>query len=372
MTGAMADDYDGSAARGAVANVCAFRHEALFYAGPEEFVGGTLPFIGEALAAGEPTLVAVSAAKADLLRGGLEREGLGGREGLVRFVDMERLGRNPGRIIAAWREFVEEHAGRGAPLRGIGEPVWPGRSASELVECRRHESLLNLAFGRGPAFWLMCPYDTEALDVDVIEDARSTHPFVLAHGAHGTGGVDHASNVYRPPDPCTEMLGDALPPPPRDRQELDFTPDRLGALRELLRALARDAGLDSRREADLLLAVGELTANSLLHGGGRGTLLIWREPEALVCEVRDAGRIEDPLVGRARPKPEALSGRGLWIVNELCDLVELRSTPTGTVARVRIAVKGAQAGTSDTLHACLPARATTTHASPLCVRATPA
>jgi MEDS: MEthanogen/methylotroph, DcmR Sensory domain len=44
-------------------------------------------------------------------------------------------------------------------LRGIGEPLFATRSADELVECQRHEALLNLAFQDAPGFWLLCPYD---------------------------------------------------------------------------------------------------------------------------------------------------------------------------------------------------------------------
>ena len=56
------------------------------------------------------------------------------------------------------------------------------------------------------------------------------------------------------------------------------------------------------------------------------------------CSARssDRGRISDPLAGRARPEPTQLSGRGLWIVNQLCDLVQIRSGPGGSVVRIRL------------------------------------
>ena len=74
---------------------------------------------------------------------------------------MAHVGHNPARIIPAWHEFVAQHAAPGVRLRGIGEPIFPERSADELVECQRHESLLNLAFADADAFWLVCPYDTQ-------------------------------------------------------------------------------------------------------------------------------------------------------------------------------------------------------------------
>ena len=64
-----------------------------------------------------------------------------------------------------------------APLRGIGEPIWADRSPAELVECQRHEALLNLAFAGTDGFRLLCPYDAARLDRDVIEEAERTHPW---------------------------------------------------------------------------------------------------------------------------------------------------------------------------------------------------
>jgi len=55
----------------------------------------------------------------------LLREVLGDGAERVRFEDMHRLGRNPARIIPAWREFLDESAPEGRPVRGIGEPIWP-------------------------------------------------------------------------------------------------------------------------------------------------------------------------------------------------------------------------------------------------------
>ena len=73
-----------------------------------------------------------------------------------------------------------------------------------------------------------------------------------------------------------------------------------------------------------MLAVDEVATNSVLHGGGRGIVRLWREDETLVCEVRDQGIIRDPLAGRMRPDVDAFGGRGLWIANAVCELVQIR------------------------------------------------
>ena len=85
-----------------------------------------------------------------------------------------------------------------------------------------------------------------------------------------------------------------------------------------------------------MLAVHELATNSVRHGGGHGTCRLWRDGTALVCEVSDHGWITDPMAGRRRPAADQPGGRGLWLVNQLCDAVELRSSPAGTVVRVRM------------------------------------
>jgi anti-sigma regulatory factor (Ser/Thr protein kinase) len=92
------------------------------------------------------------------------------------------------------------------------------------------------------------------------------------------------------------------------------------------------------RTGDLVLAINELTTNSLRHGGGRGVLRMWVEGGTAVCEVRDRGWIGFALVGRERPPSSENGGRGLWLVNQMCDLVQLRSSPAGTVVRVHMAI----------------------------------
>jgi hypothetical protein len=65
---------------------------------------------------------------------------------------------------------------------------------------------------------------------------------------------------------------------------------------------------------------------------------VWVENGDIVCEVRDAGRMTDPMLGRVRPSIDASRGRGLWLANQLCDLVELRAFANGTVTRLHMCV----------------------------------
>jgi len=79
-----------------------------------------------------------------------------------------------------------------------------------------------------------------------------------------------------------------------------------------------------------------------LHGPGRGILRMWLEAGSLVCEIRDRGRIDDLLADRRFPADEAEGGWGLLLVNQLCDLVELRSDAGGTTLRMHLSMSAAR------------------------------
>jgi anti-sigma regulatory factor (Ser/Thr protein kinase) len=298
------------------------------YAGLDEFVPTMGAFIRDAVAADEPILVVVGATKIAALR-----EELDGDADAVLFADMADVGANPARIIPAWREFVDEHAGSGRSVRGIGEPIYPERGPAEMVECHRHESLLNLAFADAPGFWLVCPYDTEALDPTVIETAQHTHPYVFADRSA------RVSPLYAGLSAVAEPFGDPLPDPPPHADEFEVRLDALAALRRLVQRHAARAQLSAERTVDLLVAVNEIATNSVRHGGGSGRILLWREPDALVCEVRDTGSIEQPLVGRERPRRGQVGGYGVWLANQLCDLVQVRAFGSGGAVRLHMRVR---------------------------------
>lgn len=305
----------------------AFRHDAVFYDGMEDFVARIVPFIQDGVDAGEPVLVVVSPEKIERLRDELD-----GRADGVRFADMANVGMNPARIIPAWRTFVNEQHASGRPFRGIGEPIWAARSRDELDECERHEALLNVAFDAAPAWWLACPYDTGSLPASVLQEAERNHPFVVHEG------VRRPSASYLGVEGAAKPFDRALPPPPVDAVAFRFEA-RSESLREL-RALVADRaaafGLPDPKIDDLVLSTSEVATNSIRHGGGIGVLRIWDDGGTAICEISDAGKIEDPLVGRDRPPSDVESGYGLWLANHVCDLVQIRTFRTGSVVRLHM------------------------------------
>lgn len=333
------------AARGVESGVGAtgIRHEAFLYLGDIGFLSATRDFILAGLAADEDVLVILGEPRLTLLRGALGRAGK-----RVDLVDLADLGRNPARLIPAWQEHLEQGDERGRTVRGIVEPVRSDCSGPELAECMLHEELTNEAFP-GPRSWrLRCLYEAAALDPATTDLVWQTHPMVVKGGlarpstrfrptgvqpARGAaGGAVAAGAVGSGGDLFAERLPDLGPP----WSEISFGPTNLGLVRAASAAAARAVRLGSERVDDLELAVHEVATNSVRHGGGRGTVRFWPDQGGLVCEVTDAGLVADRLVGRRRPALDLGGGRGLWLVNQLCDLVQLRSGPTGTTVRMYV------------------------------------
>jgi anti-sigma regulatory factor (Ser/Thr protein kinase) len=300
-----------------------YRHEALLWSGTAEFVDGTVPFIAEGLAAGQAVMVAVIPERWEHLRAAL-----GSAADDVSYVDMAEVGANPARIIPAWRDFVDARTGNGAPVRGIGEPVWAGRRDVEISECQLHEALLNVALEPGTPLWLRCPYEVEALDPAVIAEAKRSHPLLLGpdgySGSTSYGGMSYVQDAF----------GADLPVCAEPADVLDFSLRNLRGVRELVARHARAAGVAGDAPDDLALAAQEVATNSVRYGGGAGRLTVWVDESALVCEIRDRGVIADAMVGRRAPALDQVRGRGLWIANQLCDLVQIRSGDSGTVVQL--------------------------------------
>ena len=303
--------------------VATFRHEALLHEADEGFLEAAVPFILEGLDDGEPVLVAVSARKLVMLR-----DALGADSRHVEVADMRELGRNPGRIIPAWHDFIMAHRRRRGGIRGIGEPVWAGRRRDELVECQLHEALLNLAFADVAGFRLLCPYDVTTLPAEVVHEARCSHPAVVDRdGARPSACFRGVRELLAPFDaPLAAHRGPA--------EILGFEAGDLADVRQVVQRRATAARLPAEKVDDIVLAASEIACNSVRHGGGRGVLRVWTAADGVMCEIRDGGHLTDPLAGRRRPSWTRPGGWGLWLAHQLCDLVQVRSDPDGTTVRL--------------------------------------
>nr|AGS49715.1 serine phosphatase RsbU [uncultured bacterium esnapd14] len=302
----------------------------MFYQGLDEFLDGATTFLREGIAAGEPALVVVGSEKIDALRAELGQDAA-----QVQFADMAAVGENPARIIPAWQRFTSQNLRPGQTVRGIGEPIYPERSPAELIECQGHETLLNVAFDDGPPWRLLCPYDTAALPPDVINEAKRSHPYLTHHGRYTT------SDIYVAQHPSPARWDQPLPPAPRGTPAHTVGKDghTLAELRGVIRRHASQAGLDDLTTGRLLTAACEVATNALTHGGGTAVLQLWQDNSTLLCDVHNDGYLDaTPLLGRQQPTAGQPSGRGMWLTHQLCDLVQIRTGPSGTTIRLHIKI----------------------------------
>ncbi|MEV8378033.1 sensor histidine kinase [Kribbella sp. NPDC056861] len=290
-----------------------FLHDAFVYADDDEFVRRAAPFLRDGLNAGEVVLAALPEARISLLHGEL-----GDLADQVAFVDIAEAGRNPARIIPLWAELLTEHPGRA--VRGLGEPAYPGRTAAEYAEAELHEALLNVAFEHSGPFRLRCPYSATVVAAGL--DPAGTHP-----AADHDPSADWSANAQK-------LFGTPLPAVPVGARRRDFRLTELTAVRRWAADWALGHGLPAERVDDLALALHEICTNSIRFGGGWGMLSLWLQDRTLILDVADYGRLDNLLVGRVLPPIDGLGGRGVWLANQLCDLVQLRSGSDGTQVRL--------------------------------------
>jgi anti-sigma regulatory factor (Ser/Thr protein kinase) len=303
-----------------------FVHEALFYRDDDDFLATALPFLRDGLAADEMVAVLEPRPRLEMVRDALGDDAAG-----VAFADVAEAGLNPGRLIPLIADALGEATASGRRLRALGEPVFARRRAPELVECEVHEALVNVAFRPAAPARLLCAYD-RALPPAVQAAALRTHPWVRS--AEGGGPNQAYSPAADGVDLATLPACTPLPPPTDVVLRGEFGMRDVPAVRRTVRQYARSCALPVEQVESLELAASELASNCIRHGGGGGSLALWRGPDAVVVEFSCPGRLEDPLTGRRRPRPDGDGGMGMYLVHQLCDLVQTRTGPQGTVVRL--------------------------------------
>ena len=301
-------------------------HRALIGRGVPDCAVLAAGFARQGVAAGEPVSVAVCPPLGRELRREL------GSQPLVSFFDMAELGRNPARIIAAMLDFARQHPG--ARLRYISEPVWAGQRPAEQAEAARHEALVDQALAdqvlAAGGATVLCVYQLAGLEPPAASCGWQAHRTLVADGRQ------QASPGYAGQGVIPAPYDRPLPAPPAGAACLRYRAD-LRPVRAAVSGGAAAVRLPDGRASDLVLAVSEVAANTLRYTSGAGTLHIWAARDELICQVSDSGTISDPLAGRRRPASDA-SGHGLWLVNQVCDLAELRSGPGGTTVRMHVRI----------------------------------
>lgn len=107
-------------------------------------------------------------------------------------------------------------------------------------------------------------------------------------------------------------------------------------MRSEIHDIAIRAGF-AERAGDVAIALTELVANAQEHGEPPFLVDAWWDGR-LVIEVsnRGAGLDDDSIWRRQPPRPDEVRGRGLWLVRNLVDVVDIRSGAERTVVRVEL------------------------------------
>ncbi|HZU61237.1 MAG TPA: anti-sigma factor RsbA family regulatory protein [Solirubrobacteraceae bacterium] len=282
-------------------------HDALLYRTEEDLVQEVRQFVEQGQRQNEPVLLAFAGRSLQRLREAL------GEAGHARFLDIEDLGTNPARMIPTYGQWVQEQEG---PVRLAGELLWPGRDPHEATEVIRHEALFDLALGDAGVSTL-CAYNASSLPDWLLSAVEETHRGVIEPRSGWRPSHTYSDPLELWENPRRELCE------PEQPLELPVTED-LSSLRHQVRDSPVLEPVPRERRSDFLLAISEAAANALRYDCPPRTLRMWRNGHRVVAEVCGQGRIEDPLTGRRRPPARASRGWGLWVINQVCDLVELR------------------------------------------------
>jgi anti-sigma regulatory factor (Ser/Thr protein kinase) len=124
-----------------------------------------------------------------------------------------------------------------------------------------------------------------------------------------------------------------------------FDEATLHIVRETVLAHATAMGMPDERALDVMLAVHELAANAVRHGGGSGRIQMQVTGGELVCRVSDYGpgsrngqppgskpdRQQHPIGSTVPAQPWPYQpGHGLWLVRQVADRISVVSGPAGS------------------------------------------
>lgn len=298
-------------------------HRALLYSSHDGLVDSLAPIIGAQLDAGQPVVAILDARTADELR-----RRLGAAADGVEFQRPERLCRYPAQALGHYLR-IAQRAGDGRRPTVIGLPQL-GHDALDDELWVRVEAAANVALAEH-RMDMISAYRSAGLARHLGEGIRRVHPWL-----HSDSDTRPSPDYQDPGDFLTE---NPLPAPPALHGVTDewaFGPAELAPIRKLVGDRGRQAGLPAGRREDFVLAVNELLTSSVSRDPRPGTFRLRLDLDAMVCEVSDAGQLDDPYVGLLPPGHDGPNRKALWLVRQLCETVHVWSDAQGTHVRLRM------------------------------------
>jgi anti-sigma regulatory factor (Ser/Thr protein kinase) len=301
-------------------------HDVFFYAAQDDLVAWAAPFLREGIEAGEHAVVV---GEEPMARALLEAVGDDGVLALPREHIFQRV---PVAIASYQQLMTDGPFADGRRVRLVSEVDF-GPTRETQQAWAGFESVINRYLAPYD-LWATCLYDTRHLTASAIVDGIMTHPHVRDRGGR------RINDDYVEPAEFLRSLGSTIPT--SLTQLASFRLDRkseLSAMRASVDRVLAENGMRAGARANCLVTVGELTANSFLHGVPPVEVNLSRAGEhQLVLDVTDHGiGFDDPFFGYVVGSPEGLptEGRGLWMVRHMCTSIEAAHLPGGF--RVRAA-----------------------------------
>lgn len=303
-----------------------FVHAAAVYGSDEEFLAIVLPFLTDAVKAGEPVVVSVDEPCQRLIRTAMPEVSA------VVFVDRDEIGNRPATTIDAYRKLLADHLAGGAErIRLVGDVPHPGRG-EPWGDWARYEAAAEHAFGGFP-LWSLCPYDTRDTPTDVLADVARTHRYLAV-----ANGEFLANPRFE--DPSRFLAQRPLPaadPLETDPPRTDLTNPSPSQARTAVRETAQHTGLDTKAIENLTYAVSEAVTNGLCHGRPPVRLRLWTAPSRVLATISDTGSGPvDPFAGLLPATGTETGGLGLWLAHQLCDHVTLSRGADGFTIRLSV------------------------------------
>jgi len=311
-----------------------FRHQCCLYSTEVEFLAMAVPFAQDGLRRGEPVLVTTTAANLELLH-----DVLGADAGKIVYAELASFGRRPPHLAGALHRYWARHqlTGSTGTVRILAEPPRTGRTRRVAAAWQRMEAGFNVALA-GTRIWMICPYDTRAVDAEVLEDARRTHPECLV------GRKAEPSTQFLAPE---EFDGPRLAPPPLGTAADVFRFE--GDLVAIRRHVLDKAGPLLRSEDAVAMfgvAVGEAIAYLLKHGIDRAAVWVRPVTGRVVCTLHSDQPLDVPPFFGFRPAGPRQPDNSLGMSNQICDWLDLCSDASGCTIELAMPARHAEAGST--------------------------
>jgi transcriptional regulator with XRE-family HTH domain len=150
-------------------------HSTFLYDSDDQFQATMGSFLAEGIERSEAPLAMTTSRNIELLR-----ERLGDDASRVEFVESSDWLSSPANAFEEFSSYADAKLeGGSAWVRILAEPIWAGRSDTQLRLWTRFESLVNVLFASSPVTFV-CPYDKRSVPAEIVRQAHVTHPDMLS------------------------------------------------------------------------------------------------------------------------------------------------------------------------------------------------